>query len=78
MKRSLYGPTSKRPFAQRAKGLNDGVPKLFNECDECFNILDPESDLEFQRLLAIVTNGFYVSESLEPRARTPKICLPNK
>lgn len=78
MKRSLYGPTSKRPFAQRVGGLNDGVPKLCNEYDECFNILDPESDLEFQRLLAIVTNGSYVSESLEPRARTPKICLPNK
>ncbi|KAG4435727.1 hypothetical protein IFR05_008777 [Cadophora sp. M221] len=79
MKRSFYSPTSQRPIAEGPGGFNDGLPKLCNERDECFKILDAESDLDYQRLLAIITNGTVVSdESLEPRARTPKICLPNK
>ena len=77
MKRSVYGHTPNRPLTQPAGGRNDGVPKLCNEDDECFNILDPDSDLDFQRLLALVTNSSQVFEPLEPRARTPKICLPN-
>jgi chitinase len=69
-----YGYEGKRPTAMPPGSRNDGVPKICNADNECYNVLSPEKDIGFQQLLSSALNHSHAV--LEPRGRVAKICLP--